>query len=845
MKINQLSFIGGMTGQYDPTKTDTTQYRVGINCRVRKNALEGAYLPIRIPTPNVVHQSLFALDDKLMLVAGGSVYQVRPDIGDVQLIAQDVMSTTASIIYHENVPAPTNFIMKDSAGDKVYNSAVSALPECAILQDGVTQPYLVASNLANRVSRTFGQWSFGSPEYVPIGLQMCFSGNKLYIASPDGRKIYQSVSGRPLDFVINVDGVTGEKLGDADTTNTAVAAAPTVALTAGQGGGFLAFTYYGAYAGYIDAAVSSYFGEPYIQPAQLFPVGAVSQYGFAYSNGQSVFVAPSGIQSFNQIAQQLRESNNTPFGAPIVDYITRPITGAACCVTNDYIFFGLRTVFGDGILVYDTRLSAYVSIDLVGQVKELAVLRTSGLDRVFFITAANELYEMPLYSGEKATFSVLFGHYCTQLGGTQLRPEVVQIALTDVTRSGVLSCKTYIDNVITDIGSNEVVATTPVDNMLAISPISTAMGVGSQNTVVTVDYMENPYGYSVSFEVTCSAACRLVTFSGSLQSREIDRAATSDNKPVDYAPGVFDFLGNVYPDSSLVGTSFVMDRDAAYVLEGTAGDSILYNGGRNVSVVLREAKRFKAQSDRLTASATVTVHDLSTLYSLLNVAETPDKLFLVGNLGGEDYHTHIWAMMDAVGHDKLEATISDDDQATIAQRKDYMALAARPVYHIVETEYVDFYCCNFPLPTADLILDENGVLTSTPADMLSTGRIARWVETSIAERNNGRFNIVVFGYPPYSTTPKYGPGLAALRWNFRRMGVCAVIANGTAYERGIENEVYYFNVGTGSKSALLEAPAGYGLAVPGKLRLTALPNNLGFDFLDANGNIIDRAAIVG
>lgn len=844
MKISQLSFAGGMTGQYDPTKTDPTQYRVGLNCRVRKNAIEGAYAPVRIPSPATTHQALFALDDKLILISGATMYQVRPDLGDVHIIASTTLNPTADYIYHVNVPAPSNFIMKMGGATAEYNSAVSTMPECAVLQDGISQPYLLASNLSYRAAHTYVDWSFDFPEYVPVGKQMCFSGNKLYIVSPNGRRIYQSVSGRPLDCVINVDGTTGEKQGDADTTYIAVAAAPATAISANQGGGFLAFTYYGAYAGYIDAAVDSYFGEPYIQPAELFPVGAVGQYGFAYSNGQSVFVSPSGIQSFNQVAQQFRESNNTPFGAAIVDYIIRPITRVATAVADDYIFFGLKTIFGDGILVYDTRLSAFVSIDLVGEVKEFAVLRTGGLDRVFYITTANELYELPLYSGTRSTFSVALGHYSKQDGGTQLRPCSSHVALTGIISDGSFSMRTYVDSALVNTSAQTVDREMASSNILDVDPLSIMFERGAQAMIVNGAYKDMPYGYSVAFIATCSADARLTTFAGILQERTVDLPVVDDIISADQNAQTFLMLGNIQPDSTQHGTTFTTAAEKYYVFCATDGDSTLLNDGWKIPLFQRQAKRFTTASEQVTATATATVYDYSTLWALLdNETTVPSSLFILGNLGPIDYHTSAWAAISVLTED-INAVISDMDQTTTARKKDFMACEARPAFYLVSTDYVDFYCVNFPLPTADMTIDAEGNLPVTPTDMQEGERVERWIETNIAQRNNGKFNVVVFGYPPYSGTAKFGPGLATLRWNYSRLGVCAVIANSTAYERTVINNVYYINVGTGSQTASLEIPTGDGLAVPGYLKLVALPNNLSFEFIDENGKVCDRASIL-
>ena len=66
-----------MVGLYEATKTPQNCYRVGLNCRVRENAIIGAYKPVRIDTPNAIHQAVFAFDDQLLVVIAGSTYKLR------------------------------------------------------------------------------------------------------------------------------------------------------------------------------------------------------------------------------------------------------------------------------------------------------------------------------------------------------------------------------------------------------------------------------------------------------------------------------------------------------------------------------------------------------------------------------------------------------------------------------------------------------------------------------------------------------------------------------------------------------------------------------------------------
>lgn len=835
-----------MVGQFDPTKTPENMYRIGINCRIRKNAIEAAFAPVRVNTPNYVHQALFALDDKLVVVIAGDIYNVPLDTLAPVLLRADALSGDVDTVYHALVPAPTNFFMKDGALTPEYNSAVATQPECAVLQDGTSQPYRVLSNLACQPIGAYAEWTFDTPEYVPIGKQMAYSGNVLYVVSPDGKKIYRSVSGRPLDFVLNISD-TGEKLGDADTSNLAVSAAPLTAIQPAQGGGFIATTYYNTYAGVLDIAVDDYFGEPYIQPVELFPVGAVSQFAFTNALGDTVFVSSAGLRSFNQIQQTKWESNNSALGAPIFDYLVRPITSACTAVADDYVFFGLSTVFGDGIVVWDTRLEQFVSIDLVGSVKQFAVVRAGGIDRLFFITTANELFELPLYAGTRQTFSILFGHYCAQDGFKLLKPAGVVAQFNGISGSGTVTCRTIIDNAIVATNSIDLTATTPTDNLLSASPRAFSLGSDTQMTPIVFDHAEVPQGYAVAFELTCSANARLVSFVADMGEQTVDQPQiplTVASLPV--ANEVFALLGNINPDSTQTGTEFSgLITGNSYTFHAGTVAAILRNGGNNLSLALRNSQSIPAAADRLNASASSSLFSYQTADNLFAQVTRPRNVFLLGALGGTTYHSHAFMpAWRAAGRANTFAVISDADQTTETSKDDYFGLSNGPIMQLIETEFVNFFLVNFYLPTADLIIDADGNLPVTPDDMLATGRMANWISVMIREMASDKFNVVLFGYPPYSGTSKYAPGLAALRWNFRRMGVDAVIANSKCYERYYTGAVHYLNAGSGSAVAGLQN-SDDGLAVPGILRLTATSNLLAFDFIDEDGKLRDRTTIVG
>src|SRR6267142_72310 len=92
---------------------------------------------------------------------------------------------------------------------------VSGTPQCIVVQDGINQPQLITYDTENqlftsRVSKNYNDWQNTSTnandrEYVPIGRQMMMFNQTLCMKSIDGKSMFRSVTGRPLDFMVNVD----------------------------------------------------------------------------------------------------------------------------------------------------------------------------------------------------------------------------------------------------------------------------------------------------------------------------------------------------------------------------------------------------------------------------------------------------------------------------------------------------------------------------------------------------------------------------------------------------------------------------------------------------------------
>lgn len=802
--LTQTDFTGGMTAAADSAKTPANAYRILLNGRVRRNAITGAFAPVRIETPNVVHQAVFASDDQLILVAGGEIYKLE-DADKISKIPNSLLlSQTADVVYHVDTPAATNQLvgLDDAA---VYASESTTTPECTILQDGLSQPALFFSQGVARRAQTYAEWTPALREYVPIGKQMCHSGKVTYIVSQDGRKIYRSVSGRPTDFVININNA-GAKRGDAETTYTAVSAAKTKALVAGQNGGFLAFTGAYAYAGTPDSSLRLIFGELQIRPQELFPIGAIGQNSFTMARGMSVFVSPQGIQSFDQVLQLQQESNNTPFGAQIVDYIIRPITYAATATADDYTFFGLETIFGDGVLVYDNQLETFVSIDLVGRVKEFAVVQQAGRSRVFFITTANELFELPLYSGARKAYSVYFGERTAGSPRSLMSISKVVLGFNNIRAAGAVTVEAYADRARDVSGMKQL--TLPRE-LSAAMPVVFPTEASAGAAQITFDF-KSKLAYTAGLAVTVAADADLIE-----ASIELDTPTVVNVKHETLEEEIFYAVGDVGSDANFYSNcTAAIDSGGFYTAVASAAETFQVGGETYRLAAPYFSRAFIAEADRAYLGETGQLFSWRSLGKLLKKLRPADRLILLGDLGYEASYGAITAALNFYGraaHDVL-AVAGDNDRL---QRAAFTSAFGRPRRSKVSTTYVNFYLFNDPADEGN----EN------------------WLAANV---DDSKFNVVLFHESPYNASA--AGESTSLRWNFRKYGVHAVLsANSGSYQRTYVNAVYYFAAGTGNPRVQVTNPNG--ITTQGYLLLRAGAARLIVEFYDLDDNIRDAAFI--
>lgn len=796
MTYRQSNFAGGMSAIFDSTKTPTNQYRLALNGRVRRNAFEGRFEYVYYDTPSGLHQTVFARDSDLFVVVGGLLQKVLlPSTLAVPVTQEVPLSSTAEYIYHLAVPAPNNYIVNGQ-----YKTEVSTYPEVVILQDGLIQPLLLLPDGTIRSSKTYQDWSYDAPEYVPIGLFMASSGNKSFIVSPDRKKIYQSVSGRQLDFVLDFDDA-GNKRGDASTTALVVATNTLTAAVPSQNGGLITFTEYNSYAFDPDSNRDLFFGEVPLIPRDLFPVGAVNHLSFSFANGESIFVNAAGIQSFNQVMQEFRASNNTPFGAPIVDYLSLPLTTTASATVDDYTFISVATIFGPGILVFDNRLSVFVAIDLTpGLVKEFAVLSYNGLKRLFFITATG-LYELPIYSGQRTTAHLYLGEFSSDEANRTSRVVGVNLGFNDVRATGNIVCELWTDKKLNNgLRTQQELTYTGAGDFSGV-PRRYPLASEVQTSALSFDLCDSFNGYANGVFISIAADARLVS-----ATIDIENQATAAALPVlDLIPVTEIYLGGgLLPDETLPGEDDVsLTQGDDYVFWTPSVASSFMNGGSRVRTESApKAIPFTARANLAAIDANSTILSYSTAAGLFPTSATA---IVLGQFGGQSLPHPLAAVLKNRAVD-YRMILSPDAAGSVTQAKKFFAETGSIQRDVISTEFVNFYLISFIVDSATAVVNSSGIMPSTPADMTVTGDAYKWLAGQIAKRaGDGKFNIVCFALPPYVEEGDYAPGFVTLRWDFNALGIQAVITGGGESYRTFIDGVHY--IVSSSANAAASTPA--------------------------------------
>ena len=408
----------------DDTRLGEDEYKFASNVRNRFGTLEGiknvndvssASLSGSEFTSNPPIQAIYSIGEFVFIFFdGGCKYRkpLNPDSSWAVLYAGGTMSRSAEI-FVQAVPASTqNFLRKETrvAGASLEldtDTAVQRTVAAIIVQDGLNQPRIVeiaGGSATHRAAKTYAEWvdgTYTSREYIPIGKQMAFFNNKLFVISIDGTEIYHSVSGRPMDFVVPIT-TAGNKINADETIGGAPATAYTVgyniitALSVLNNESLFVSTVGGSYAVMLDYTLTV-FAEPMFKKQYLFTANSINQHSFVDLLGDFAFIDPEGLRSFNAVMQSKNEGRNSIFSlkvARLFKDVVQDTRKCAAIVFDDYALFACNTIFGHGILVFDTLTKQFVSFDQltddsnsnIGPIIDFAKVETNNRRELFAVT---------------------------------------------------------------------------------------------------------------------------------------------------------------------------------------------------------------------------------------------------------------------------------------------------------------------------------------------------------------------------------------------------------------------------------------------------------------------------
>ena len=507
-RINQPftihDFSGGMRRDIDPSGLDPNQYLYAENLRVRNGPLQPIRLPLDASTglPSQGNmQGCYQVGDLRLVFIDGRAY--TRNLSDSNAVYKRVealnMDSSVEFIYIAVVPRSILDFKRESNVEEAsspikFTEPATGTDAGIIVQDGITRPYLITDEVTARPCANIEDWSddpLGVREYVPVGAQMLYYDDKLYVVSPSGNEIYHSVTGRPLDFVIAIDNL-GNKLSDLppngveasrlsykldnDTIISLKAATLTQQLVnrlpTENPSGFLVGTRSTTYI-VIPDYTDTIYGEPRFSNRPLFPTSPVNHFASVDTLGDTAFVDSNGLKSIESILAVGNEGINIAFSSALEFYFQGALQNenVTTGVFDNYAYFFINTKYGQRAIIYDTLTKVFVSLDnytqvISGNVKFFASGILSDKTRVVCIgTDTGKIYELEVATQGALEWQFYSKEWIIGDNFAELKPVLISASVQGSKTNGTLYASAIVNRVLhteDEETINEVIRTIPI-----------------------------------------------------------------------------------------------------------------------------------------------------------------------------------------------------------------------------------------------------------------------------------------------------------------------------------------------------------------------------------------------
>lgn len=549
-KFYQRSFIGGMDMLSKDTDIAPNAYKYMINARQRYGSPiainKSIDITYNLPRGNM--QGFVGVGNIWIAFVNGFAYYM-PITGNAWFQVPFLsLDADVEFIYFQAVPGATQNYLRQAVVTSqtmdgvVSNSidaaagiiqtplSISGTPAGLVCQDGINQPWIITYDAVNnnataRLLGTYDQWSNdpsspNSQEYVPVGKQMMYLSPILYIVAPDGKSVYRSVSGAPLNFVVNVDTdgnkLPTESLGGAATTSFAFDFDPITALAVSTTAEntFLLGTNRTIY-GISPDTTTTIFGEPTFDKEFTLATGVVNHISFSDINGDTAFVDFSGPKKFNAVSTLKFSGRNDPFSKnitqAIMDNQIAILQLAPCSWSfNNYNLFSLVTTFGNAIGVYDNINNVWVGFDItdasLGGIKMFGQADFEDISYLGAITNDSRVWQLYQNSDETETAycqmrgilngSYSYGTFIPDDIQTELKLTSARVVVTDNVDAGNMTFISKTDDIRQEVVVRKIDGVTCGMNYPIIPPVEMTNQRRVQN--ITFPIMNPIPGYKLN-----------------------------------------------------------------------------------------------------------------------------------------------------------------------------------------------------------------------------------------------------------------------------------------------------------------------------------------------------------